>query len=249
MWPAYAIFGIYTWPFWFSLQCVPSSLWRLFGCSGLLRINHTTLKFLVGIAPHGSVTFVSSLYQGSISDKEITRRSGVLSLRTQEGDEVMANKGFLIQDSLEHQKATLAISPFLSRTRSLQFSSKEVTGTQQIGRLRIHVGRAIRRNKEYNHIFDKVLPLSLAGSVNQIRTICCLLTNFRGPLYWTYNRNFTFPSKAWFSNMKVVAVHRVLVTMCQIKVHWWKLFIDESCLHVKLFTFCGYHFTPLSLQR
>ena len=37
-------------------------------------------------------------------------------------------------------------------------------------------------------------------------------------------RNYTFPSKAWFSNMKVVAVHRVLVTMCKIKVHWWKLF-------------------------
>ena len=51
----------------------------------------------VGIAPHGAVTFISSLYQGSISDKEITRRSGILSLM-QEGDEVMADKGFLIQE-------------------------------------------------------------------------------------------------------------------------------------------------------
>ena len=142
--------------------------------------SHTTLKCLVGIAPHGSVTFVSSLYQGSISDKEITRRSGILSLL--EEDEVMADKGFLIQDLLEPKKATLTIPPFLSRSRSLQFTSKEVTETQQIARLRIHVERAIRRIKEYQ-IFDKVLPLSLAGSVNQIWTICCLLTNFRGPLY------------------------------------------------------------------
>ena len=59
--------------------------------------SHTTLKCLVGIAPHGAVTFVSSLFQGSISDKEITRRSGILSL-IEEGDEVMADKGFLIQD-------------------------------------------------------------------------------------------------------------------------------------------------------
>lgn len=143
--------------------------------------SHTTLKCLVGIAPHGAVTFVSSLYQGSISDKEITRRSGILSL-IEEGNEVMADKGFLIQDLLQPLKATLTIPPFLSKTKSLQFTSKEVTETQQIARLRIHVERAIRRIKEYQ-IFEKVLPLSLAGSVNQIWTICCLLTNFRGPLY------------------------------------------------------------------
>ena len=143
--------------------------------------SHTTLKCLVGIAPHGAVTFVSSLYQGSISDKEITRRSGILSL-IKEGNEVMADKGFLIQDLLQPLRATLTIPPFLSKTKSLQFTSKEVTETQQIARLRIHVERAIRRIKEYQ-IFENVLPLSLAGSVNQIWTICCLLTNFRGPLY------------------------------------------------------------------
>lgn len=90
----------------------------------------------------------------------------------------MADKGFLIQDLLEPKKATLTIPPFLSRSISFQFTSKEVTETQQIARLRIHVERAIRRIKEYQ-IFDKFL----AGSVNQIWTICCLPTNFRGPLY------------------------------------------------------------------
>ena len=93
----------------------------------------------------------------------------------------MAGKGFLIHDFLEPQKATLTIPPFLSKTRSLQFTPKDETETQQVARLRIHIERAIRRIKEYQ-IFDKVLPLSLAGSVNQIWTICCLLTNFRGLL-------------------------------------------------------------------
>ena len=94
----------------------------------------------------------------------------------------MADKGFLIQDLLEAKKASLTIPPFLSRTKSLQFSAKEVTDTQQIARLCIHVERAIRRIKEYQ-IFERVLPLSFAGSVNQIWTICCLLTNFKGSLY------------------------------------------------------------------
>ena len=36
--------------------------------------NHTTLKGFVGIAPFGAVTFVSELYTGLISDKDITKR-------------------------------------------------------------------------------------------------------------------------------------------------------------------------------
>ena len=131
--------------------------------------SHTTYKGLVGIAPQGAITFVSSLYQGSISDKEITKRSGVLDL-LEEGDEVMADKGFLIQDLLESKKTSLTIPPFLARTRSLQFTSQQVTETQQIARLRIHVERAIRRVKEFQ-IFDRVLPLSLAGSINQLWTV------------------------------------------------------------------------------
>lgn len=65
----------------------------------------------------------------------------------------MADKGFLVQDLLQPQKATLTIPPFLSKTKSLQFTSKEVTETQQIAHLRIHVERAIRRIKEYQ-IFE-----------------------------------------------------------------------------------------------
>ena len=34
-------------------------------------------KDLIGVSPSGSVTFVSELYDGSISDKEIERKSGI----------------------------------------------------------------------------------------------------------------------------------------------------------------------------
>jgi len=41
--------------------------------------NHVTLKGLVGISPSGAIIFVSQLYTGSISDRQIVLRSGLLS--------------------------------------------------------------------------------------------------------------------------------------------------------------------------
>ena len=42
--------------------------------------NHKTFKVLVGISPSEEITFVSKLFPGSISDKELTKRSGLLDL-------------------------------------------------------------------------------------------------------------------------------------------------------------------------
>lgn len=139
----------------------------------------TTLKGLIGISPSGCVTFVSSLFAGSISDQNITRQSGILPL-IEPGDSVMADKGFLIEQMLAERQARLNIPPFL--TKRDQFTKEEVEETQEIARLRIHVERAIRRIKEY-HIFDSVLPVAIAGSALQLWTVCCLLTLFKGPLF------------------------------------------------------------------
>ena len=61
--------------------------------------NHNTVKVLIGIAPHGYVTFVSDIYEGSISDQAITEESGLLQL-LEHGDLVMVDKGFDIKDLL-----------------------------------------------------------------------------------------------------------------------------------------------------
>lgn len=95
-----------------------------------------------------SSTWYNNIRKFPISGKYIRQRNNkaqwFLSL-VEEGDQVMADKGFLIQDLLETKKAKLTIPP---RTKSLQFTAKEVTDTQQIACLRIHVERAIRRIKE-----------------------------------------------------------------------------------------------------
>ena len=140
--------------------------------------NHNTYKGIIGISPSGAVTFVSKLFPGSTSDKELTRQSGLLNL-LQPGDSIMADRGFDIMEDLAPIGVRLNIPPFL-RGKS-QLDSKELTETRRIASLRIHVERCMERLKNY-HIFDCVMPLSLMDIADQIFFVCAVLTNFHPPL-------------------------------------------------------------------
>ena len=98
-----------------------------------------TPKGLLAINPAGHVTFVSSLYTGSIADAELVERSGFLSL-LESGDEVMVNRGFTIEELLAPLGVHWNIPPFLG-CRS-QMDGTEIFETQQIASLQIHIERA-----------------------------------------------------------------------------------------------------------
>ena len=65
-------------------------------------------------------------YTGSISDKEITKKSGILEL-LEEGDQFMVDKGFPIDDMLKEIGCTLVIPPFLREKGP--FEASEVSST------------------------------------------------------------------------------------------------------------------------
>ncbi|CAC5426123.1 unnamed protein product [Mytilus coruscus] len=149
----------------------PSSLALSSKCYSSYKSSHTW-KGLFGISPHGALTFVSSLYTGSMSDVEIIKL-------LERGDSIMADKGFVLNKVLDGTGITVNTPPFFMSHG--QFSRQEVEETQTIAKLRIHIERHIRRVKEY-HLFDNIIPLSMVGTINQLWTVANMLTLFKGPL-------------------------------------------------------------------
>lgn len=90
----------------------------------------TTLKGQIGMSQHGSVTFISSLYSGSVSDKQLFRESGIIPLLDKDMA-VMVDKGFLIDDLVP---CKINRPPSLSKKLS-----HEVLLTQDITHIRINV--------------------------------------------------------------------------------------------------------------
>ena len=96
---------------------------------------------MIEIAPIGAITFISDLYAGDISDKELTRRSGILQL-LETRDTVMADKGFDIQNNLTPLGVKLNMSPLLKGKS--QLIPQEMVETRQIASAQIqHVERGM----------------------------------------------------------------------------------------------------------
>ena len=91
-----------------------------------------------------------------------------------DGDSVMADREFTIHDELAHVGVSLNILAFLG---GRDYPTKaEVKASQTIASVGIHVERAIQRIKTYSIIRNEI-PLTLHGSINQIWTVICILTN------------------------------------------------------------------------
>lgn len=138
--------------------------------------SHPTFKAMIGIAPHGVITFVSPLYAGSLSDKEIFRKCGITKLLTPQMA-IMVDKGFLVEDVCP---CNIYRPAFLVKNNPM--SKEDVQQTQQIASLRVHVERCIKRVKE-NNLISREIPLSVTGSIDQLFSVACLLSNYQnGPL-------------------------------------------------------------------
>jgi hypothetical protein len=140
--------------------------------------NHHTVKSLIGIAPNGSIVYVSDLFEGSISDRAIIEKSGFLD-KINPGDLILADRGFTIEDLLIARQASLNIPPFLGKRT--QFTVQEELKTRRIAKARIHVERVIECVKKFKLLSGNI-PLSLSPLMDQLVFVACCLVNFQEPL-------------------------------------------------------------------
>ena len=142
--------------------------------------HYNTCKILIACIPNGAVSYISSLYVGSISDVELTKTCGFITkLEDKSGISVMADRGFTIKDQLAAIGVSLNILPFMEGRQ--QLPAEEVQQGRNIASLRIHVERAIGRIKTFNILKD-TLPNSLSWIANQVVCLCAWLTNFQPAL-------------------------------------------------------------------
>ena len=136
--------------------------------------SHTTAKVLIAVAPSGSAMFVSDCFEGSISDREITIKSGFLDF-IEAGDSIVADCGFNIEDLLATKGAHLNIPSFLNG-RS-HFTLEELKKSKVIARARVHVERFNQRFKKYR-ILKGIIPSHYREILSQLVFVACCFSNF-----------------------------------------------------------------------
>ena len=122
--------------------------------------SHNTFKCLVAVSSYGAFTFVSDLWSGDVSDKFVTQNSAILDV-IEEGDQIMADRGFRIEDLLLECGSSFVAPPFTRewntvKGKNKRLNVKEIQKTRLIARLHTHVERAIHVKI---HIFATIFIL------------------------------------------------------------------------------------------
>ncbi|XP_038138972.1 uncharacterized protein LOC119782193 [Cyprinodon tularosa] len=141
-----------------------------------------TMKYLIGITPHGSISFISKGWGGRTSDKHITENCGLLS-NLLPGDIVLADRGFDIKDSVGMMCAEVKM-PSFTKGRC-QLDAKDVEDSRAIAHLRIHVERVIGCMRNKYKLLHRTIPIRLLLTcegeevtlLDKIVFVCCCLVN------------------------------------------------------------------------
>lgn len=144
--------------------------------------SHNTIKYLIGIAPQGSVIFISNGWGGRTSDKHLTENCGLLN-NLVPGDQVLADRGFTVTESIALRGCSLHIPEFTKGKK--QLPAHAVEGTRHLASLRIHVERVIGVVRQKYTILQSTIPITFLKcdetsgltTLDKIVRAACALTN------------------------------------------------------------------------
>lgn len=127
--------------------------------------HHITLKYLIGISITGAIIFISRGFGGRASDKKVSIESGLLD-HLKEGDLVLADKGFLIDEEVEEKGAFLRMPCFVRNKN--QLDPHEVEQSRYYSSIRIHVERVIGVLREKFNICSDTAQMSAVSKHNDL---------------------------------------------------------------------------------
>ena len=143
--------------------------------------SHHTVKFVIGMTPQGSINFVSKGFGGRSTDVDIVNESGFLD-NIAKNDQVMADKGFLIEEAISSRGATLVMPAFKGRRQQLEGSETE--RSRIISNERIHIERGIGNLRKKFTILRGPIKVEHMCSdpsnyafIDKVVIVCCCLMN------------------------------------------------------------------------
>lgn len=137
--------------------------------------NRNTVKALIGVTPGGMVSYVSDVYGGSTSDRQICERSELTRI-IESGDSIMADKGFNVQDIFMGSNVLINIPEFFKK--KTRMSERSLAKDRKIASKRVHVERVIGLAKTFK-ILRGPLSVTDAPLADAIITTCFFLCNYR----------------------------------------------------------------------
>ena len=140
--------------------------------------NRNTLKTMVGCSPRGLITYMSSAYGGSASDRQIIERSSLCTDKSlfEKKDSIMADRGIMVQDLFASSDVAVN-TPTMLKGKS-QLEPEIVVRDRRIASKRIHIERVIGLSKTFK-ILKNVLSGHYVPLGDHIIYVCFMLSNFR----------------------------------------------------------------------
>jgi hypothetical protein len=136
--------------------------------------SRNTVTILDRSTPGGLVNVVSDAYGGWTSDRQIVEHSNIVQL-CEPGDNVMADKGFNVQDLFARMDVTVNLPTFFKKRNRI--SGKIILSNRKVSSKLVHIERIISLGKTYKLLINQLNSTETKLS-SHISYCCFMLCNF-----------------------------------------------------------------------